>query len=115
MKPVLVLSNPSSTDITVQVFITDGSATGEYDEVHNMEWPCYLCVHVTGGDDFKSGPYNVTFSDDITSISFDVPINNDNIFEGDEEFMLSIDRSSLPTDVVVGDSVTVTIIDDDCK
>ena len=37
MKPVLVLSNPSSTNITVQVFTTDGSATGEYDEVHNME------------------------------------------------------------------------------
>ena len=29
-QPVLVLSNPSSTDITVQVFTTDGSATGEY-------------------------------------------------------------------------------------
>ena len=26
---VLVLSNPSSTDITVQVFSTDGTATGE--------------------------------------------------------------------------------------
>ena len=29
-QPVLVLSNPSSTDITVQVTTTDGSATGEY-------------------------------------------------------------------------------------
>ena len=29
-QPVLVLSNPSSTDITVVVFSTDGSATGEY-------------------------------------------------------------------------------------
>ena len=29
-QPVLVLSNPSSTDITVQVTNTDGSATGEY-------------------------------------------------------------------------------------
>ena len=28
--PVLVLSNPSTTDITVQVSTTDGSATGEY-------------------------------------------------------------------------------------
>ena len=27
---VLVLSNPSSTDITVQVTTTDGSSTGEY-------------------------------------------------------------------------------------
>ena len=29
-RPVLVLSNPSSTTTTVQVFNTDGSATGEY-------------------------------------------------------------------------------------
>ena len=29
-QPTLVLSNPSSTDITVQVTNTDGSATGEY-------------------------------------------------------------------------------------
>ena len=28
-QPVLVLSNPSSTDITVQVTNTDGTATGE--------------------------------------------------------------------------------------
>ena len=30
VQPILVLSNPSSTDITVEVFNTDGSATGEY-------------------------------------------------------------------------------------
>ena len=29
-QPVLVLSNPSSTDITVQVEATNGSATGKY-------------------------------------------------------------------------------------
>ena len=29
-RAVLVLSNPSSTDINVQVTTTDGSATGEY-------------------------------------------------------------------------------------
>ena len=28
--PALVLSNPSSTPVTVEVFSTDGSATGEY-------------------------------------------------------------------------------------
>jgi len=28
-QPVLVLSNPSSSDITVQVFSTDGTATGK--------------------------------------------------------------------------------------
>ena len=32
-QPVLVLSNRSSTDITVQVTTTDGSATGEYSSI----------------------------------------------------------------------------------
>ena len=27
---VLILTSPSSTDVTVEVFNTDGSATGEY-------------------------------------------------------------------------------------
>jgi len=29
-QPTLILSNPSSTDITIQVINTDGLATGEY-------------------------------------------------------------------------------------
>ena len=29
VQPVLLLSNPSSTDITISVFSTDGSATGK--------------------------------------------------------------------------------------
>ena len=32
-QPILVLSNSSSTDITVQVTTTDGSATGEYSSI----------------------------------------------------------------------------------
>ena len=30
LQPSLVLSNPSATDIIIEVFNTDGSATGEY-------------------------------------------------------------------------------------
>ena len=30
VQPVLVLSNPSATDAVVEVFNTDGTATGEY-------------------------------------------------------------------------------------
>ena len=53
----------------------------------------------------------------MTSVAFDIPINNDMILEGLEDFMLTIDPSSLPTDVSVGDpgQATVTIVDDDCK
>ena len=35
VQPVLVISNPSSIDITVQVTNTDGSATGEYCSILN--------------------------------------------------------------------------------
>ena len=34
-QPVLVLSNPSTAPITVQVFNTDGTATGEYCSILN--------------------------------------------------------------------------------
>ena len=67
--------------------------------------------------DYGSGPYTVTFPVGVTSVPFDVPINNDDIFEGNENFTLTIDPSSLPTDVSVGNpgSAVVTIIDDDRK
>ncbi|XP_065884189.1 uncharacterized protein [Dysidea avara] len=91
-QPVLVLSNPSSTDITVQVFTTDGSATGV---------------------DYGSGRYTVTFPAGETSVPFDIPINNDNIVEGNEGFTVTIDPSSLPDNVTRGNpgSATVTIND----
>ena len=40
---VLVLSSPSSTDVTVEVYNTDGSATGKYCSIliHNSMATCY--------------------------------------------------------------------------
>ena len=55
----------------------------------------------------------------MTSVPFNVSINDDMIFEGNEDFMLTIDPASLPTDVSVTvgspDQATVTIVDDDGK
>jgi len=50
-------------------------------------------------------------------MSFDVPINNENIMESDEDFTLTIDQSSLPVGVTTGvpDTTRVTIVNDDCK
>ena len=42
-QPVLVLSNPSSTDITVQVLSTDGTATGEFVK-HSTHKICAWCL-----------------------------------------------------------------------
>ena len=67
--------------------------------------------------DYDSGPYTVTFPAGQTISIFDVPITDDMILEGDENFMLTINPSLLPIDVTVGDSgqATVTIVNDDCK
>ena len=54
----------------------------------------------------------------MTSVPFNVSISNDSIYEGNEDFMLTIDPSSLPpTGVTVGNpgQATVTIVDDDRK
>ena len=50
-------------------------------------------------------------------VPFDIPITDDNVYEGDEDFMLTIDPSSLPDDVDVGSpsQATVTIVDNDRK
>ncbi|XP_065884398.1 IgGFc-binding protein-like isoform X2 [Dysidea avara] len=95
-QPVLVLSNSSSTDITVQVFISVGSATG-------------------GGIDYNSGPYTVTFPAGVTSVVIDISITDDDTSENEEDFTLIIDTSSLPTRVNTGRLVQsrVVIVDDD--
>ena len=67
--------------------------------------------------DYTSGPYTVTFPAGSTTATFDVPINDDNILEDYENFILTISPSSLPSDVTVSDpdEATVTIVDDDGK
>ena len=70
-----------------------------------------------GGIDYNSGPYNVTFSAGVTSVSFDVPINDDNVLELNEQFVFTIIASSLPNGFTVDNpsQVVVTIIDNDSE
>ena len=67
--------------------------------------------------DYDSGPYSVTIPAGQTTTTFDVPINNDDILEGNENFTLTINEPSLPTGVTRGDpgQATVTIVDNACK
>ena len=62
--------------------------------------------------DYTSGPYSVTFPAGVMSIAFNISINDNNIFEENENFTLTID-SSLPTGVMVGNpgQATMTIVD----
>ena len=74
--------------------------------------------NVTGrGVDYDSGPYTVTFTAGQTNVSFDVPVNDDEIFEDNESFQLSIIRRSLPDDVNRGNPgrATLTIVDNDSE
>ena len=75
------------------------------------------CLNILENGDYNSGPYNVTFSAGATTAAFNISINDDNILEDEETFHLSIDPSSLPMDVTIGNPVqaTVTIVDVDCK
>ena len=65
--------------------------------------------------DYTSGPYTVTFPAGQTTATFNIPITDDRILEGDEKFMLTIISSSLPTGVTrdAPSQITVTIMDDD--
>ena len=47
------------------------------------------------------------------SIPFDVPINDDNVFEENEEFLLTVNQSTSLNGVIIGSpNVTVVIIQD---
>ena len=68
--------------------------------------------------DYTSGPYPITFPAGQTNATFNVPINDDNIFEIDENFILTINPSLLSTRITtVGNSgqATMTIVDNDRK
>ena len=63
--------------------------------------------------DYTSGPYTVTFPAGQTTATFNVPITDAMILEGNENFMLTINQT-LPTNVTCGtpNEATVIIYDD---
>ena len=71
------------------------------------------CNLVGGGIDYNVSRAH-TVEANKTSFSFNVSLIDDDIFEGNENFTLSI-RTSLPIMVVEPVQTTVTIVDDDRK
>ena len=66
--------------------------------------------------DYSSGPYIVPIpAGNVTHVSFEVKINNDNIHEGNETFNLTVNLMSLPDFIVqaIPYQTTVIIVDDD--
>ena len=108
VRPELVFSNPSSFDITVQVIATDITATGVNSTV---------CDVLSPYNDYTMGLYNVTFPANITTRLLDIPVCNDDVFEPDESFSISVVSNSSPDNVMGGNlsQTTIVIVDDDCK
>ena len=70
-----------------------------------------------GGEVYGSRLYTILFAAGETNVSISIPVTDDDILEDNENFMVAIDPSSLPTNVTVGDpgEATVIIVDDDCE
>ena len=78
-------------------------------------YPCIFRFITLGGVDYASGPFNITIPAGKTNATLNISIFNDNVLEGDEVFLLTIDQTSLPSVVTSNNSTSVIIIDDDCK
>ena len=80
---------------------------------------CSIDFHyvITGGDDYIFGPFSVTIPAGEISVPFNISIIDDNIFERNETFSLTIDPSSLPSRVLLQSPgncmLMITIMDDD--
>ena len=75
-------------------------------------------TYVGDGDDYVSGPYNVTISAGRTIVSFDVSIIDDNIYKQREQFDVYIEQISTLNGVHIGSSYIATVViadDSDCK
>ena len=111
----VTLDESPLTETTVVVFTTDGSATSTGSaHINNV---VILYVHITvfvgDGEDYNSGQYNVTFNIGVASVSFGIPVYDDQILEQNEFF--SIGLCSLPSNVIFGNlsQATVIIVNDD--
>ena len=70
------------------------------------------------GEDYDSTmSYSVVFLAGMTTVSFNISIHDDDIFEGSESFILDINANTLPDSVTADDpsQATVMIVDDDGK
>ena len=81
---------------------------------------CGLLIHndyyaITGGEDYRPGPFLVFIDAGEINVTFIISIIDDDVFERNESFILTIDSSSLPSRVSVqpDSRAIVTIVDDE--
>ena len=76
-----------------------------------------LCIQYTGDDDYVSGPFNVTVPAGSINVSFNIPIINNNVYEDNERFTVTINPYTLPSRIHQQHNcmLVVIIMDDDRK
>ena len=81
---------------------------------YNTYYNCYVFIGRT--NDYNPEPRDVEIPAGKTRVTFNVSVNNDDTFEGNENFTLTV-NVSLPTGIMVGEPelTTVIIVDDDCE
>ena len=74
-----------------------------------------MIISTIGDKDYDSLPYTLKFNAGVTQVPLNISIFDDNILETDETFILIVNISSLPNNIIVGHygKATVTIEDDD--
>ena len=95
LQPTIQITPPSGSDLTIPLIFTDGTATDGEDYTSLAQ----VVLEATGKDRF----------------SFDIPIIDDTVYEGEETFTMAIDTANLPAGVTAGatTTATVTIADND--
>lgn len=75
----------------------------------------FIVLSYIGGEDYDSGPFSITIPARENTVSYNITIINDNVFEASESFNLTISTFSLPNRVLVQSicMLMVTIVDDD--
>ena len=70
---------------------------------------------IIGNEDYKHGPFNVTIPTGETSVLLNISIIDDNVFEGNESFSITIDSFSLPSRVLLQPDcmLMVMVVDND--
>ena len=105
---MLILSNPSVFDITLQ--IVSNGLSGKYTHTHVASNVYYAVL-----GDYISGPYEVIFFGGRTNYVLNITIVDDNLLEPVERFNLTIE--SLFGDATIGnlDNTVISIFDNDGK
>ena len=84
---------------------------------NNLSCVTTLLIVCTIGEDYNSVTFTIEFNTGRTHAPFSVAIKEDELFERNENFTLSINSSSLPNKVTITnpDQATVTIVDNESK